>query len=114
MATFPSIEPSYGFTKQQRPLKQVVKLGDGYEQRLTIGLNQNPFILTLAFNNITETDADTIETFLTARADDNASFDFTAPGESASKKYICDNHQKTIRFANRASITCQFREVFEP
>ena len=114
MATFPSIEPSYGFTKQQKPLKQVVKLGDGYEQRLTFGLNQNPFILTLAFNNITETDADTIETFLTARADDNASFDFTAPGESASKKYICDNHQKTIRFANRASITCQFREVFEP
>ena len=114
MATFPSIEPSYGFTKQQRPLKQVVKLGDGYEQRQTIGLNQNPFILTLAFNNITETDADTIETFLTARADDNASFDFTAPGESASKKYICDNHQKTIRFANRASITCQFKEVFEP
>ena len=113
MATFPSIEPSYGFTKQQKPLKQVVKLGDGYEQRLTIGLNQNPFILTLAFNNITETDADTIETFLTARADDNASFDFTAPGESASKKYICDNHQKTIRFANRAYITCQFREVFE-
>ena len=114
MATFPSIEPSYGFKKQQRPLKQVVKLGDGYEQRLTIGLNQNPFILTLAFNNITETDADTIETFLTARADDNASFDFTAPGESASKKYICDDHKKTIRFANRASITCQFREVFEP
>ena len=114
MATFPSIEPSYGFTKQQRPLKQVVKLGEGYEQRLTIGLNQNPFILTLAVNNITETDADTIETFLTARADDNASFDFTAPGESASKKYICDNHQKTIRFANRASITCQFKEVFEP
>tara|TARA_R100001126_G_C4730045_1_gene103415 strand:- start:77 stop:421 length:345 start_codon:yes stop_codon:yes gene_type:complete len=114
MATFPSIEPSYGFTKQQTPLKQVVKLGDGYEQRLTIGLNQNPFTLNLAFNNITETDADTIETFLTARADDNASFDFTAPGESASKKYVCDRHTKKIDYPNRATITCTFREVFEP
>ena len=114
MATFPSIEPSYGFTKSQTPLKQVVKLGDGYEQRLKVGLNQNPFQLSVAFNNITETDADTIETFLTARADDNASFDFTAPGESASKKYICDSHRKVIRFPNRASITCEFREVFEP
>ena len=114
MATFPSIEPSYGFTKSQTPLKQVVKLGDGYEQRLKVGLNQNPFKLSVAFNNITETDADTIETFLTARADDNASFDFTAPGESVSKKYICDSHRKVIRYANRATITCEFREVFEP
>ncbi len=114
MATFPSIEPSYGFTKSQTPLKQVVKLGDGYEQRLTIGLNQNPFTLSVAFNNITEADADTIETFLTARADDNDSFDFTAPGETTSKKYICDSHRKIIRTPNRASITCEFREVFEP
>ena len=59
MPTFPSIEPSYGFTKSQTPLKQVVKLGDGYEQRLKVGLNQNPFKLSVAFNNITETDADT-------------------------------------------------------
>ncbi len=114
MATFPSIEPSYGFTKTQTPLKQVVKLGDGYEQRLKVGLNQNPFKLSVAFNNITETDADTIETFLTARADDNASFDFTAPGEATSKKYICDSHRKVINFPNRASITCEFREVYEP
>ena len=114
MATFPSIEPSYGFTKSQTPLKQVVKLGDGYEQRLKVGLNQNPFQLSVAFNNITQTDANTIETFLTARADDNASFDFTAPGEATSKKYICDSHRKVINFPNRASITCEFREVYEP
>ena len=114
MATFPSIEPSYGFTKSQKPLKQVVKLGDGYEQRLKVGLNQNPFQLSVAFNNITQTDANTIETFLTARADDNASFDFTAPGEATSKKYICDSHRKVINFPNRASITCEFREVYEP
>ena len=114
MATFPSIEPSYGFTKSQKPLKQVVKLGDGYEQRLKVGLNQNPFKLSVAFNNITETDADTIETFLTARADDNDSFDFTAPGETTSKKYICDSHRKIIRTPNRGNITCEFREVYEP
>ena len=56
----------------------------------------------------------TIETFLTARADDHASFDFTAPGESASKKYVCDRHTKKIDYPNRATITCTFREVFEP
>ena len=118
MATFPSIEPSYGFTKQQRPLKQVVKLGDGYEQRLTIGLNQNPFILTLAFNNITETDADTIETFLDARANDSDSFDFAEgflPEETASNfKFVCENWSKSIPYNNRATIQATFRQVFEP
>ena len=114
MATFPSITPQYSTqeTVEQDSLR--IKLGDGYEQRLKVGLNQNPFQLSVAFNNITQTDANTIETFLTARADDNASFDFTAPGESVSKKYICDSHRKVIRYANRATITCEFREVFEP
>ncbi len=114
MATFPSITPSFGIRKTQRPNKVIIKLGDGYEQRFTQGLNQNPYSLSLSFNNITETEADTIESFFVARALDNESFDFTAPGESSSKKYVCDSHKKTINFANRASITCVFREVFEP
>ena len=42
------------------------------------------------WNNITETDSDTIETFLDDRADDRASFDYTPPGESASSKFVCD------------------------
>ena len=115
MATFPSIKPTYGIRKKSKPLTRTIRFADGYEHRLLFGLaqHQNPKEFSLTYE-VSETDADTIETFLTARADDNASFDFTAPGESASKKYICDNHQKTIRFANRASITCQFREVFEP
>jgi len=58
--------------------------------------------------------ADTIETFLDARASDNASFDFTAPGESSSQKFVCDSWSKTITYLNRARINTTFREVFEP
>ena len=114
MATFPSITPSFGIRKTQSPNVITVKLGDGYEQRLTQGLNQNPYDLSLSFENITEAEADTIENFLVARALDNESFDFTAPGETSSRKYVCESHRKKINFANRASITCTFREVFEP
>ena len=113
MPTFPSIEPSYGFTKTQTPNVETIQLGDGYQQRFTKGLNQNPMMLSLAFNNLTEADADTIEAFFVARRGVE-NFDFTAPGESSAKKYICKSHRKQIRVPNRATITCEFEEVFEP
>ena len=83
MATFPSIAPSYGAEKRSAPTVRRVQFGDGYEQRLRYGLNQNPKTWSLTWNNITETDADTIETFLDARADDGASFDWTPLDEQA-------------------------------
>ena len=116
MATFPSIEPSYGFTKTKKPNVVVAKMGDGYEHRTTLGLptNSDPMMLSVAFNNITETESDTIETFLTERVIDNASFNFTAPGESASKKFKYEGHRKTISIPNRATIILTIKEVFEP
>ena len=63
---------------KNQPNVRTVQFGDGYEQRLlTFGLNQNPKIFNLTFE-VSETDADTIETFLDARAADNANFDWHA------------------------------------
>ena len=116
MSTFPSIEPSYGLTKRSAPNTRVIRFADGYEHRIQLGLSehQNPKEYNLAWNNITETDSDTIETFLDARADDRASFDYTPPGESSAYKFVCDSWQKKIDYPNRATITATFREVFEP
>tara|TARA_R100001510_G_scaffold46186_1_gene43063 strand:+ start:3725 stop:4066 length:342 start_codon:yes stop_codon:yes gene_type:complete len=113
MATFPSITPTYGIQKSSAPVVRTVRFGDGYEQRTSLGLNQNPKIFNLSFE-VSETDADTIETFLDARAADNASFDFTPPGESSSSKFVCEEWSKSIPYLNRASIQATFREVFEP
>tara|TARA_R100000005_G_C4918661_1_gene152961 strand:+ start:453 stop:794 length:342 start_codon:yes stop_codon:yes gene_type:complete len=113
MATFPSITPTYGLQKRSAPVVRTVRFGDGYEQRTSLGLNQNPKVYNLTFN-VSETDADTIETFLDARAADNASFDFTPPGEGSSSKFVCENWSKSIPYLNRASIQATFREVFEP
>jgi len=113
MATFPSITPNYGLRKSSSPVVRTVRFGDGYEQRTSLGLNQNPKIFNLSFE-VSETDADTIETFLDARAADNASFDFTPPGESSSSKFVCEEWSKSIPYLNRASIQATFREVFEP
>ena len=89
MATFPSITPTYGIQKSSAPNFKRQQFGDGFSQRLTFGLNQNPKTFSLTFE-VSETDADTIETFLDARAANNMeSFDFTPPGESSSSKFIC-------------------------
>ena len=113
MATFPSITPAYGLQKTSAPTVRTVRFGDGYEQRTSLGLNQNPKSYNLTFE-VSETDADTIETFLDARAADNASFDFTPPGESSSSKFVCEQWDKSIPYLNRATIQATFREVFEP
>ena len=42
MATFPSITPTYGLQKRSAPSFRKVQFSDGYEARLTFGLNQNP------------------------------------------------------------------------
>ena len=115
MATFPSITPSYGIRKKSKPNTRTIRFADGYEHRLLFGLaqHQNPKEFSFTFD-VSETDADTIETFLDARAVDSASFDFTPPGEASSSKFVCESWSKSIPYNNRASIQATFREVFEP
>lgn len=115
MATFPSITPQYGVQKKSKPTNRVVRFADGYEHRILFGLNAhiNPKVYSLKFA-VSETDADTIETFLDARALDQASFDFTPPGEGSASKFVCDSWSKSIPYLNRTTISATFREVFEP
>ena len=116
MATFPSITPTYGAQKSSAPTNRVVKFGDGYEQRLLYGIpsHMNPKEWSLTWQNITEANADTIETFLNARAEDAASFDWTPPDEATAYKWVCPEWNKTITYNNRATIQATFRQVFEP
>ena len=111
MATFPSITPTYGLQKRSSPVVRTVRFGDGYEQRTSLGLNQNPKVYNLTFE-VSETDADTIETFLDARGAVE-SFTFTPPGESSSAKFLCREWSKSIPYLNRATITATFEQVFE-
>ena len=87
MATFPSIQPTYGMRKQSKPKVRVTSLGDGYEFRALYGLplSQDPKQYDLTFN-VSETNADVIEAFLRSRVADQASFTFTPPAEGFSAK----------------------------
>ena len=114
MATFPSISPTYtGFSKRSAPRVRTIRFQDGFEHRIVFGLaqHQNPKVYNLTFN-VTETQSDEIETFLDARGG-TESFDFTAPGETSSQKFVCERWSKSIPYNNRAVIDATFREVFE-
>ena len=111
MATFPSINPTYGASKRSQPTVRNVEFGDGYSQRLRFGLNTDLKVWSLKFE-VSETDADTIEAFLDARAAVE-NFNFTPPGESSSSKFICREWSKSIPYLNRATVTATFEQVFE-
>ena len=115
MPTFPSVTPAYGATKNSNPTVIAVDLGDGYQQRLTYGLNQDAKTWNLNWQNITEADAELIEDFLEARKGQEA-FTWTPPdGPSGdlSKRWICDAWAKTMTYSGRYSISASFRQVFE-
>ena len=115
MATFPSITPQYSTqeTVEQDSLR--IKLGDGYEQRFVQGLpaNKRLHVVNLSFN-ISETDADTIDTFLNSRFDDQASFDYTMTGETSARKFKCTRRSKSIPYLNRVNMNLTLEEVAEP
>ena len=113
MANFPDFDPAPGMTKSSAPAVRKVQFGDGYEARITVGLNQNPKIYNLEFN-VSESESDTIEAFLDARAADNANFTYTPPGETSASKFVCEEWSKSIPFQDRATIQATFRQVFEP
>ena len=115
MATFPSITPTYGASKSSRPRTRTVQFGDGYQQRLLYGIpsHMNPKEWSLTWN-VSEADADTIETFLDARAEDSASFDWSPLDETDTYKWIRPEWDKSIPYTGRATITARFIQVFEP
>ena len=86
MATFPSIQPTYGMRKQSTPKVKVSRLGDGYEFRALYGLpfSQDPKVYDLTFV-VSEEQSDVIEGFLRSRVNDQQSFTFTPPAEGFTK-----------------------------
>lgn len=112
MATFPIANPTYNTRINTNTKRIVVSFGDGFEQRLTEGLNQNPLSVNLTFE-LSQSDADTAISFLNARVTDGASFDYTLPSETSSRKFVCERFPRSIPFLNRVRLSCVFREVFE-
>ena len=113
MATFPDYNPQFSATKRSAPRQKITQFGDGYQQRVSFGLNQDPKVWNLTFN-VKDSDADVIEAFLEARGKDGASFSWKAPDESSALQWICRSFNKEVFSFDRNRITATFEQVFEP
>jgi len=111
--SFPIANPKYNYTIERQPTVNVISFGDGFEQRLTEGLNQNPITLNLKFD-LSQTDSTTAVNFLNDRITDGASFTFLVPNENVTKNFVCQSYPTSVPYKNRTILTCSFREVFEP
>lgn len=113
MATFPNYSPLLSPSKKSEPRVRRMSLGDGYEQRITFGLNNNPKQWALEFI-LPDDDAEVIEAFLDARALDAQSFTWTPPDSDTAYKWVCDTWDKNMFEVGVSRITATFRQVFEP
>tara|TARA_R100000654_G_scaffold24855_1_gene48069 strand:+ start:1011 stop:1376 length:366 start_codon:yes stop_codon:yes gene_type:complete len=110
-----TFSPDYGLVQTNESKTRVVAFGDGFEQRLTFGINQNPKKFKMTFKNISETDCDILTNFFDARAVDGASFTYQIPTETSAMSFVVDgSYSKTTPSANLATLQVTFRQVFEP
>ena len=105
--------PDYGAAKASKPNIKNVQFGDGYSQRLRYGLNTDLKSWTLTWQNITEANTDTIETFLEARGGAEH-FDWSPPDETETYKWICQQWSKQMTSAGLNQLTATFQQVIEP
>lgn len=113
MATFPSYKPTYSIKKRSEPKVRKVQFGDGYQQRTTWGLNQNPKQYDLEFI-LRDADANIIEAFLDARAADAASFTWTPPDSTTAYKWTCASWTREFLGPGTSRIQLSFMQAFEP
>jgi len=111
--TFPINNPIYNARISPKPSVNVISFGDGFEQRYTEGLNQNPITLNLVFE-VNQSEANTAVEFLDDQIKNGTSFNYRLPNESVTRKYVCTTYPRTIPFLDRIRLSCVFRQVFEP
>jgi len=105
--------PDYGAQRVSQPITRTVQFGDGYQQRLQFGLNQNPRKWELKWTAKTNSVSDAIESFFDARKG-TESFDWTPLDEATALKWVCRSWNRTFDYPNINTITATFEQVFEP
>ena len=98
--------------KNLRSQLNIIQFGDGYQQRLSEGLHNNPLSVSLQFN-LSKSQGNDLLDFLDARITDGKSFNFLIPNESSTRKFICLNYPAQFPLHTRVIIRCTFEEVFE-
>lgn len=93
----------------------VANYGDGYTQRVGDGINKKREKWNIIFDNLTQTERDTLATFIDQAQSENT-IEWTAPGDATEKKWIIDPESEVTEVAKTGdiySITFTLMRVFD-
>jgi phage-related protein len=105
--------PDFGAQRKSEPKARRIAFGDGYEQRVIFGLNQDPKVWDLTWSAKSNSVANAIEDFFEARKG-TESFNWTPITEATSSKFVVESWNRQYQYADISIITATFRQVFEP
>lgn len=105
--------PSFSSQRQTETEPKVVRFGDGYAQRLRMGMNVSSVEWDLSFNTRSATERNGIRAFLRGCAGIVA-FPWTDPINGLLGKYVCDTWSIEYRSVMDSNIRATFRLVYEP
>jgi phage-related protein len=110
-------KPTYASQLQMKPAVNLIKFGNGYEQRIADGINNNLQKFNLNFEGRDKNETRAIAHFLHKRkAVDPFFFDAPFPynfdiSQSYPKRFICDEWDVAYNFYNNYNITAKFSET---
>lgn len=104
--------PDFGAKVSKRPEVRAVKFSDGYEQRVSYGINTTAQVWELTFAFRDDTEAGGIDSFLSARRGVD-SFSWQPPNEPAALKFICREWSRSVDENNLNTISARFEQVFD-
>jgi phage-related protein len=105
--------PSYTASVSTEPQVDVVKFGDGYEQRTPQNISSELIKISLSFDKRDEKEVSAIAHFLHTRGAQEA-FAFTPPSPYGSVKlFVCRSWDVTMNFKDNFSVKVTFEEVVE-
>jgi phage-related protein len=104
--------PDFGATKTLKPNVTAIKYGDGYESRISTGMNNNPASWSLTFSIRDDSEADAIDSFL---IDKNGETSFTwTPPDDDEAVFVCREWSRQKVKYNLNTISAKFDQVYEP
>jgi phage-related protein len=102
--------PSYNLGIAHEPRVLTIQFGDGYEQRLTDGINNDKLSFTLNFDKRNKQEATAIIHFLASKSGRDPFF-FKAPEPyGVMKKFICTQWSSTLQFDDNYTVSATFSE----
>lgn len=108
----PPFAPSESTATTRTPAVLLAQYGDGYEQRLANGINPRRLAASVVWNALTAADALIISNIFEGLGGVSP-FTYALPPDATVRRWLCESWTQTAIDRYGATITAEWREVFD-